>query len=861
MGVSNADLSKIALAQGYHGDSIGKGVCHGATALAGQAVLLRKVDEYNQRLDAIHATYIERKSPINSLQQKIDFSAFFQSLAIHNVPKPYLSQLPSNFRLINQDIETTMSLMASVELEEKGGISKRIDFSGIYPHREDVRNYLHSLNNAILAHSTTEGGPIEFFCSIAVPSTQIQFGHALMLGYSSDTNNVTPYGSWYFYDTNGIVISHDTQNKVYKIVSINAGNPQALEQLEEWLSNANFYGSSIQATRTEFYSLTLCSEALKKISNDFLRSLNNNETNRIEQRVKTEKDFYKLYGELCFAALYGRLDLVNMLLQKKGVDARDEEGHKRLVNAFMNAAGEGHIDIATLLLKQNVQIDEKEDLSEIADFLLKQGIQIDNKKNGRTALMYSACNGQLAMATFLIEKDANINAVSNEGCTTLMFAAENGHLDMVQFLIGRGADIKALLNNGYNALMLAAENGHVAVVQYLLERGADLKAVSTDGYTALHLAVKNGHVDTVQLFFEKRISTNRLLLQQLFRLAAKHGQIEILKYLLLPFANQETIYLMLSNINKSDLLAAAQEVQPEINEAVLEKMDFSALYELCLSALKQHPLFPITSMMDRNFFVFYILSEEVKSAIQTPTVEIVDSILLLLQNYCDISVELYNKLLMELIVSAIDNKNSDLVIHLLEENAKHKANLMDEDTVMMFATKTISSIKHDSLSIEQWALKKSCNYFLFALQEFFGNNDKFKKISQETVRNHILPGFGLMGFIFFTVHERRTALMDAAGRGDLMAVKDFIVNRGAKVNAVTINGYTPLMFAAEYGHLEVVKFLIESGADINKVSRPEGHTALSFAYKGRHADVANFLKVTAEKMNTDSCRATKTSRW
>lgn len=56
--------------------------------------------------------------------------------------------------------------------------------------------------------------------------------------------------------------------------------------------------------------------------------------------------------------------------------------------------------------------------------------------------------------------------------------------------------------------------------------------------------------------------------------------------------------------------------------------------------------------------------------------------------------------------------------------------------------------------------------------------------------------------------------MLAAGQGQTDIVRQML-NKGAKANAVTIYGETPLMYAAARGSLATVKVLIEKGANIN----------------------------------------------
>ncbi len=61
--------------------------------------------------------------------------------------------------------------------------------------------------------------------------------------------------------------------------------------------------------------------------------------------------------------------------------------------------------------------------------------------------------------------------------------------------------------------------------------------------------------------------------------------------------------------------------------------------------------------------------------------------------------------------------------------------------------------------------------------------------------------------------EDYTPLAWAAVRGHT-AVADYLIRRGANVNAADGAGWTPLHLAARGGHLELVKLLVKCGADV-----------------------------------------------
>jgi len=57
-----------------------------------------------------------------------------------------------------------------------------------------------------------------------------------------------------------------------------------------------------------------------------------------------------------------------------------------------------------------------------------------------------------------------------------MLAAIQGHTELVHLLLDRGADINAVTKNFYTAVIWAAIQGHTEIAHLLLDRGADVDA-------------------------------------------------------------------------------------------------------------------------------------------------------------------------------------------------------------------------------------------------------------------------------------------------------------------------------------------------------------------------------------------------
>lgn len=114
--------------------------------------------------------------------------------------------------------------------------------------------------------------------------------------------------------------------------------------------------------------------------------------------------------------------------------------------------------------------------------------------DGTSVLHWAAHHGELELTSSLLAAGAAVDAMNRYGVRPLYLAAENGDASMVRVLLEAGADPNAALPGGETALMTAARTGDVATLEALLAGGADVNA--TDGWkgqTALMWAAAENH--------------------------------------------------------------------------------------------------------------------------------------------------------------------------------------------------------------------------------------------------------------------------------------------------------------------------------------------------------------------------------
>ena len=138
--------------------------------------------------------------------------------------------------------------------------------------------------------------------------------------------------------------------------------------------------------------------------------------------------------------------------------------------------------------------------------LLEQQADVNSTQgDGATALLWTVHWSDLETTDLLIRAGANVNAANDNGVTALWLACTNGSEALVEKLLQAGADPNVSLSRtGETVLMACARTGNVDAVKRLLERGADVNAKDRgpQGQTALMWAVAEKHPEVVRALVE-----------------------------------------------------------------------------------------------------------------------------------------------------------------------------------------------------------------------------------------------------------------------------------------------------------------------------------------------------------------------
>jgi ankyrin repeat protein/L-ascorbate metabolism protein UlaG (beta-lactamase superfamily) len=234
------------------------------------------------------------------------------------------------------------------------------------------------------------------------------------------------------------------------------------------------------------------------------------------------------------------------------------------------------------------------DLKKVKALIVADPTLLESRDNDGNTPLISACFApptfipQAAVANFLIDKGANVNARNNSGASPLYFAIND--FDLMQRLTARGADVNVQAYGGLTPLIQAASSGNLKVVRLLIDHGADLNVRSQEGTilhriinkncksnvemaklliesgaklqefsyrnTELHLAAINGYTDLIRLLVEHSADINAVndYNHTAIYYAARHGHRKTADALIVAGANTNTI--VETNYGKAPQLTA-----------------------------------------------------------------------------------------------------------------------------------------------------------------------------------------------------------------------------------------------------------------------------------------------------------------
>jgi ankyrin repeat protein len=203
----------------------------------------------------------------------------------------------------------------------------------------------------------------------------------------------------------------------------------------------------------------------------------------------------------------GDMDAVRKLLEEQPALAstRDERGGSLILGAVFAR----RMEIAELLASQRADLDVFEAAALGRVERVRRILNEDESQatafgaDGFTALHYAAHLGHLEIVERLVAGGADLQAVARNPIAVmpLQSAVAGGQVAIARFLLDQGASVNARQEQaGTTVLHVAAFAGNTEMVALLLENGAEVNARQTsDAKTPLAMAEANGHAAVVEL--------------------------------------------------------------------------------------------------------------------------------------------------------------------------------------------------------------------------------------------------------------------------------------------------------------------------------------------------------------------------
>ena len=110
--------------------------------------------------------------------------------------------------------------------------------------------------------------------------------------------------------------------------------------------------------------------------------------------------------------------------------------------------------------------------------------KMEENASPTSRLRYAAIHSDTSLLKLKIREGVNINASDDSGQTPLHFAVDRKNVECIHLLLEHDADVNAVDNEGISILLTAVMAGNdTSVIKLLLEKGANPDAEDVDGET------------------------------------------------------------------------------------------------------------------------------------------------------------------------------------------------------------------------------------------------------------------------------------------------------------------------------------------------------------------------------------------
>jgi ankyrin repeat protein len=418
----------------------------------------------------------------------------------------------------------------------------------------------------------------------------------------------------------------------------------------------------------------------------------------------------------------------------------------------------------------------------------------------------------------------DVNTVAPDGSTPLMWAVYNVDHEMARALLKRGAKANVINRLGDSAIAEAVKVGDVELVRMLLDAGANPDSANQDGETALMLAANVGSLPIAQLLIQRGAKVNAV---ETFR-----GQ--------------------------TALMWAAAENHPDVAGLLIKHhadVNVHARYDDWPRQMTSEPRAQFRQTGGLTALLYATRSGCYRCAVA------------LIKAHADVNQP--NPDGVTPLINAIDNRNYDLAMFLLDKGANPGVWDMSGRTALYVAV-DMHSFNPRSLAFGGLAFGAKDAPVQRAPAKATAMDVVNRLLAMGVDPNHQLTrmrpnGAGRGRFEEYMLRGGTGPLMVAAMRHDNVALKA-LLGHGAEADLPNVFRITPLMAACgmsgsgrgndpepgnvdvQAGATETVELLLKAGANINaRVTNSHTHTAELVAYvRGRDHEGQTALFAAAE---------------
>lgn len=179
-------------------------------------------------------------------------------------------------------------------------------------------------------------------------------------------------------------------------------------------------------------------------------------------------------------------------------------------------------------------------------------IQSDSRDNGErsivTPLMNACKNGNESFASMLVRRNADVNAVTQDGTTALMLCCLSGSIPCVSLLLKSGAFVKEMNGDGFTAVGCAVLQNNNMVLRTLLRGNANVDEICSCDATPLTIAIRRSRIDCLRTLIEHNADVNHAHLRTAFlmrnvtclqMLLDANASLSSVEHFIEPFTNDE----------------------------------------------------------------------------------------------------------------------------------------------------------------------------------------------------------------------------------------------------------------------------------------------------------------------------------